>query len=255
MITANIKAYRYKTTNGTLNIERKTLNIMDDKQKIAQIDSDETDTIIRYQLSNHLGSASLELDENADIISYEEYHPFGTSSYRSGRSETEVSLKRYKYVGKERDEETGLYYYGARYYASWLGRFVSVAPMAEERNWATPYNYVQNNPIMRVDTDGRLDGWVIENINGEKEYWWDDRVNSQEDLQKYDYEGIYGGNEMYQFDNGTGMVTHYTKEGMIVDVNNVSLTSEGELELKIDEIVVSRNKIKEPKKKIGYKGK
>jgi len=49
---------------------------------------------------------------------YKEYHPFGTTSYRSGRTETEVSLKRYKYVGKERDDETGLYYYGARYYAA-----------------------------------------------------------------------------------------------------------------------------------------
>lgn len=65
---------------------------------------------IRYPYDNHLGSASLELNEKAEIISYEEYHPFGTTSYRSGRTETEVSLKRYKYVGKERDDETGLYY-------------------------------------------------------------------------------------------------------------------------------------------------
>ena len=49
---------------------------------------------IRYQYDNHLGSASLELDQTAAIISYEEYHPFGTTSYRSGRTETEVSQKR-----------------------------------------------------------------------------------------------------------------------------------------------------------------
>ncbi len=106
-----------KTTNGTLNIERKTLNIMDNKQKIAQIDSSSTNITIRYQLSNHLGSAALELDENAEIISYEEYYPFGSTSYKSGCSESEVSQKRYKYVMKELDNETGLYYYGARYYA------------------------------------------------------------------------------------------------------------------------------------------
>jgi len=47
---------------------------MKELQKIAQIDSDSTTTTIRYQLSDHLGSASLELDENADIISYEEYY-------------------------------------------------------------------------------------------------------------------------------------------------------------------------------------
>ncbi|WP_320019761.1 hypothetical protein [Labilibaculum manganireducens] len=43
--------------------------------------------VIRCQYDNHLGSASLELDESAGIISYEEYHPFGTTSYRSGRTE------------------------------------------------------------------------------------------------------------------------------------------------------------------------
>ena len=53
---------------------------------------------VRYQYDNHLGSASLELDAYANIISYKEYHPFGTTSYRSGRTETETSQKRYKYV-------------------------------------------------------------------------------------------------------------------------------------------------------------
>ena len=68
-----------------------------------------------YQYDNHLGSARLELDDSAAVISYEEYYPFGTTSYRSGKSQSEVKLKRYRYCGKERDEETGLYYYGARY--------------------------------------------------------------------------------------------------------------------------------------------
>jgi RHS repeat-associated protein len=153
----NYEVFR-KTTNGTLDFERKTIHISDDKKKIATVETKTGETeVVRYQYDNHLGSASLELDENAAIISYEEYHPFGTTSYRSGRSETEVSLKRYKYVGKERDEETGLYYYGARYYAVWLGRFVSVDPMKAERTWVTPYNYVQNNPINRTDPTGALD--------------------------------------------------------------------------------------------------
>jgi RHS repeat-associated protein len=105
-------------------------------------------------LDNHLGSASLELDENANIISYEEYHPFGTTSYRSGRTETEISLKRYKYVGKERDEETGLYYYGFRYYAAWLCRFISVDPLQFEYPQLTPYNYAGNKPVTHIDIDG-----------------------------------------------------------------------------------------------------
>ncbi|HCT84472.1 MAG TPA: hypothetical protein DF296_04645, partial [Candidatus Margulisbacteria bacterium] len=109
---------------------------------------------IRYQYDNHLGSASLELDQNAAIISYEEYHPFGTTSYRSGRTETEVAMKRYKYVGKERDEETGLYYYGARYYAAWIARFVSVDPLQLKYPHYTPYQYAGNKPVSYIDLDG-----------------------------------------------------------------------------------------------------
>lgn len=102
---------------------------------------------IRYQYDNHLGSACLELDNTSAIISYEEYHPFGTTSYRAGRNATETSLKRYKYVGKERDEETGLYYYGARYYVAWLCRFVSVDPLQFRYPHYTPYQYAGNNQL------------------------------------------------------------------------------------------------------------
>jgi RHS repeat-associated protein len=171
-----------KTISGNLNFERETLRIMDDRKAIANI---ETKTVengievlphpaIRYQYDNHLGSACLELDNAAAIISYEEYHPFGTTSYRSGRTETEVSLKRYKYVGKERDEETGLYFYGARYYAGWLGRFVSVDPKAGERQWLNPYNYVQNNPINKIDPDGKLDDGY-QDLEGNYK-WFDDET-------------------------------------------------------------------------------
>ena len=108
----------------------------------------------RYQLTNHLDSASLELNETGEIISYEEYHPFGTTSYRSGRSEVEVSLKRYKYVFKELDNETGLYYYGMRYYAPWIARFISVDPLQFEYPIYTPFQYAGNKPISYIDLDG-----------------------------------------------------------------------------------------------------
>ena len=90
--------------------------------------------LIRYQFGNHLGSASLELDEQAQIISYEEYSPYGSTTYQAVRSQTETP-KRYRYTGKERDEESGLYYHGARYYAPWLGRWVSCDPkgLTQER--------------------------------------------------------------------------------------------------------------------------
>jgi RHS repeat-associated protein len=116
----------YKITGSLDNHERSTVKLSDDTKVFALVEKRTGENeVIRYQYDNHLGSACLELDANANIISYEEYHPFGTTSYRAGRSYAEVSQKRYKYCGKERDEETGLYYYGARYYAGWLCRFVS----------------------------------------------------------------------------------------------------------------------------------
>lgn len=57
-------------------------------------------------------------------------------------------------MGKERDEESGLYYYGARYYAAWVGRFVSVDPLAASYAHLNPYNYAGNKPIGDLDIDG-----------------------------------------------------------------------------------------------------
>ena len=158
----NYERYR-KYVNNILKTERQTVHIIDDRHRFALIDRLTIDNgitlstatnSIRYQYDNHLGSASLELDQTAAIISYEEYHPFGTTSYRSGRTETEVSQKRYKYVGKERDEETGLYYYGARYYAAWLGRWISVDPKWEKYLNQSVFVFCANNPISNVDMDG-----------------------------------------------------------------------------------------------------
>ncbi|MDD3280586.1 MAG: RHS repeat-associated core domain-containing protein [Bacteroidales bacterium] len=164
VVKGNIREERYyigdyeiyrKYTNNILDYERKTINVSDDEKVFVRIEQKTGENpLIRYQYDNHLGSACLELDGSASIISYEEYHPFGTTSYRSGRSQTEVSLKRYKYCGKERDEETGLYYYGMRYYAAWICRFVSVDPLQFKYPQLTPYNYAGNKTITHVDIDG-----------------------------------------------------------------------------------------------------
>jgi RHS repeat-associated protein len=145
-----------REVNGAIDYERTTLNISDNEKVFVRVEKKTNEPeVVRYQYDNHLGSACLELDYTGRIISYEEYHPFGTTSYRSGRSETEVSLKRYKYCGKERDEQTGFYYYGMRYYAGWLCRFVSVDPLQFEYPGLTPYAYCENNPIKYIDPDGR----------------------------------------------------------------------------------------------------
>ncbi len=153
--------YRKRNSSG-LTLERETLHIMDDQQRIALVETKTFDAgeptlvpspVIRYQLGNHLGSAALEVDDNAAVISYEEYHPYGTSAYRSGRSAAEVSLKRYRYIGKERDDETGLYYCSARYYACWLGRWTSSDPLGLEGD-PNGYAYSLNNPVNLIDPGG-----------------------------------------------------------------------------------------------------
>jgi RHS repeat-associated protein len=150
----NFEVYRHYV-NNSLDYERTTNKLSDDTKTFALVETRTGENpVMRYQYDNHLGSACLELDANANIISYEEYHPFGTTSYRAGRSYSEVSLKRYKYCGKERDEETGLYYYGARYYAGWLCRFVSVDPMKEKYPELSTYQYASNRPITGIDLDG-----------------------------------------------------------------------------------------------------
>ncbi|WP_353744520.1 hypothetical protein, partial [Algoriphagus sp.] len=53
--------------------------------------------------------------------------------------------------------------------------FLSVDPLADQRSWVSPYNFVQNNPLNRIDPDGRLD-WVA---NREGEVYWDENATSQ----------------------------------------------------------------------------
>jgi RHS repeat-associated protein len=155
------EVYReYDATGNTITLERETLHVMDDKQRVAIVETrtqgDEADVpeqIIRYQFSNHLGSASLELDEAGQIISYEEYYPYGSTSYQAGQSVAEVSLKRYRYTGMERDEESGLAYHTARYYLPWLGRWASADPIGL-KGGTNLYLYSGNNPMTFTDKAG-----------------------------------------------------------------------------------------------------
>ncbi|MDP2189390.1 MAG: RHS repeat-associated core domain-containing protein, partial [Sphingobacteriaceae bacterium] len=69
----------------------------------------------------------------------------------------------YTFSGKERDIETGLSYFGARYYDAGLSIWLSVDPMSDERPSLSPYNYCQWNPIKRIDPNGLLDQEASQN--------------------------------------------------------------------------------------------
>lgn len=155
---------RRRNTND-LRLERWTVHVSDNTGLIAQVDTktrdDDNDdpanplnvALIRYQYANHLGSAVLETDESGNPISYEEYHPYGTTAYRSAKPGFDLSLKRYRFSGKERDDETGLYYFGARYYAPWLGRWTASDP-AGFADGLHLFRFARNNPVVFVDVTG-----------------------------------------------------------------------------------------------------
>ncbi len=159
---------RLSRQGETVTEERHCLRVMDDTTCIAVRNKWTQGTPpkgvsnpqVRYQLDNHLGSATMEVDAAGQLISYEEYFPYGGTAFVAGRSLAEVKLKQYRYSGKERDGATGLYYYGARYYAPWLGRWLSCDP-AGTVDGLNLYGFVRGNPVIFQD----IHGLVIEETN------------------------------------------------------------------------------------------
>ncbi len=174
----DFEIYRKFTGSSlTPDIQRDTIHISDDTGRIAMREvlnpnfgaDDSEPELTRYIYSNHLGSASLELDETCRIITYEEYHPYGTTAYQAKNPDINAVAKRYRYTGKERDEESGLYYHGARYYIPWLCRWTACDPLESKYAGMSPYNYSFNNPVIFNDPSGMSGRKVGDNIEGYKE--------------------------------------------------------------------------------------
>ena len=163
----------YAGDGTTVAQARESLHIFDGRRRIAIID---TQTIVdgravdaptpahaaRYQLGNHLGSVCLELDQSAALISYEEYTPYGSPALQAGASAAEVRRRRYGYVARERDPETGFGHHGARYYVPWLGRWSSCDPagLVAERNAAYLVSCKQlDSDSRRYPFDPRVSRW------------------------------------------------------------------------------------------------
>lgn len=153
-----------RTLGGQEVLKRFTSIIGDGKNTVALIHHWEKDSQARetgdtsvkkihYQLPNHLGSAALELDDSGDIITYEEYFPYGGTSFMAGPNSRDIALKDYRYSGKERDDFSGLYYFGYRYYAHWIGGWLSPDPLGPEDS-ENLYLFIHNNPINLVDPNG-----------------------------------------------------------------------------------------------------
>src|SRR5688572_992443 len=112
------------------------------------------DTVIYYQ-TDAIGSVRMITNANGQVLARYDFLPFG----EPWGSSTNVDPR--QFAGKERDAETGFDYFGARYYASNVGRFTTADQAVDVRSaivspqlW-NKYSYVSNNPLRKIDPDGR----------------------------------------------------------------------------------------------------
>lgn len=120
------------------------------------------DAEIFFYHPDHLGSSNAVTDRKGKLAESTEFYPFGRLRYEKSNDFDSV----YKYTGKERDKESGLMYFGARYYEMVAGRFLSVDPLFinnPKKDFMIPqklnlYSYVNNNPVKFIDPLG-LEGW------------------------------------------------------------------------------------------------
>ena len=115
------------------------------------IPNDTTKEETFFYHSDHLGSTSYITDDHANITQYDAYLPYGELLVDEHSSSEDMP---YKFNGKELDEETGLYYYGARYMDPKISMWLGVDPLTEKYISVSGYVYCIGNPIRFVDPNG-----------------------------------------------------------------------------------------------------
>jgi len=144
------------------------------------------------------------------VIQETHYDPWGLELTGLGYQYAGIKANKYLYNGKELIEENGLQYYdyGARMYDPVLGRWGVADPLADQREWVSPYNFVQNNPLNRIDPDGKFD-WVINKAN---EIYWDENATSPATTKIGE---TYLSKSGTGIDEGTGNTLIYNSDGTI----------------------------------------
>ena len=145
--------------------ENSWLHVMDGESRVALVrvgqplDEKDKGRNVRYCLGDHLGSSNLVVDKDRNWVNREEFTPYGETSFGG------FGKKRYRFTGKERDEESGLNYHGARYYAPWLGRWSATDPKGISAG-LNLYRYSRSNPIILLDPSGTEECHRSSNIAG-----------------------------------------------------------------------------------------
>ena len=126
------------------------------------IPNDTTKEETFFYHSDHLGSTSYITDDKANITQYDAYLPYGELLVDEHSSSEDLP---YKFNGKQFDEETGLYYYGARYMNPITSLWYGVDPMAEKYMTIGAYVYCVSNPIRFLDLIGKEPGDFFESMD------------------------------------------------------------------------------------------
>ena len=119
---------------------------------------------IFFYHTDRLGSTSYITDAKANVVQFDAYLPYGELLVDEHSSTEEMP---YKFNGKELDEETGLYYYGARYMNPRTSLWYGVDPLAEKYPNITPYCYTDNNPVRYIAPNGMIKREYYEHDNME----------------------------------------------------------------------------------------
>jgi RHS repeat-associated protein len=167
-----------------------------------------------YYHSDHLGSTTYVTDEDGNITQYEAYLPYGELLVDEHSSSESMP---YKFNGKQLDDETGLYYYGARYMNPVASVWYGVDPLVEKYSNISGFCYVKDNPLKFVDYKGEeptaseaarmaahvygdkknilINGWKVSN----KSFGAIKLVNSKSGLNSAVYERTTNGKTEYAY--------------------------------------------------------
>ena len=115
------------------------------------IPNDTTKEETFFYHSDHLGSTSYITDDHANITQYDAYLPYGELLVDEHSSSEDLP---YKFNGKQFDEETGLYYYGARYMNPITSLWYGVDKLTEKYPTVCGYVYTLDNPVKFIDEVG-----------------------------------------------------------------------------------------------------
>ena len=154
--------------------------------RIARLEDEGTS----FYLHDHLGSTAFAVSESSGVLEQFVNYPYG-----SPRLEHNATVSNYKFTGKERDVESGLQYFEARYYSRILGRFNRVDPLTSDikKEWLIEpqklnfYAYVEGNPVNLIDPDG---------LSPRRDYI--NYINGESGRRYYKWAVVYGINANYE---------------------------------------------------------